>query len=341
MFSKDDRAANNRGQEAESFMKDFSEADIIFVVQSLIEQNSELASKVEETSYVAKVAQEQVAESVRQRDMCRMEATRIMAEAQQLADRTFKEKVVLAEQEAKGIIKSAEAEAEEIKRLAEQQAKSIIDEAKHIADKDRHAAQKNRKEAEIEARTAEVVALGESSDKVSPEEDKEQHWQRYIWDSTKLAWVQAPELAISQPLQEVPNEPNIVEAGKRSIEQKQSVSTTEREAKDHENKVKLYKGPIEVVVKSRPMSGELRNFGRHLRDLKRAQDIRVLKVGSAGKDIVIRLFLKSPIPLLDILKALPEVHTVYDNPKDVGETQRSRFKPDRPIATSIMVKLTR
>jgi hypothetical protein len=341
MFTEDDREVHNREQEAGLVLRDSSDKDIIFVVHSLIEQNSELARKLEETSCLAKVAQEQIAESVRQRDISRMEAERIMAEARQLADKYFQEKVLLTEQEAKEIIKSAEAKAEAITGLAELEAKRIIDEAKQTANNDRHATQRNKGEAGVETKRTKVVALGKSSDKVSTGEGQDQYWQRYIWDSTKLAWVEAGEPGISQPLVEVLNAPDIDEAGKKPIEQRQSVTTMEREAKDNEKEVKLYRGPVEMVVKSHPGSEELRKFSKHLRNLKSTHDIRLLEVDSSGSYTIMRLFLKTSIPLLDILKTLPEVHTLYDDLKDGGKPQRARFERDKLIARSIIIELRR
>ena len=45
--------------------------------------------------------------------------------------------------------------------------------------------------------------------------------------------------------------------------------------------------------------------------------------------------------ILDILKALPELDTVYDNLKNVGGIPSSRRKGDRTIAKSIVIKLIR
>jgi cell division septum initiation protein DivIVA len=330
MFTEDDREVHNREQEAWSVIGDSSGEDIIFVIYSLIQQNSELASKLEETVYQAKVAQEQIAEAVRQRDTLRIEAERMMAEARQSADKYFQEKVLLTEQEAKEIVKSAEAKAEAITRLAEHKARRIIDEAKQIADKDRQEAQKNKNETGVETGTTGVVASGNSADKVSAEEGQEQSRRGYVWESDGLAWVEAGELVVSQPLPEVLNAPDTVEIDEKAIEQKQSMPT----------RVNLYKGSIEMLVKSQ-MSVELRKFSKHLHNLKSTHGIRVLGVNSSGQDLVIRLSLQYPVPLLDILKALPEVHKLYDDPEDGGKTQRSRFKPDKPIARNIVVELIR
>ncbi len=340
MFTEDYREACSHEKEAGSVIRDSSEEDIIFVIHNLIEQNSELISKLEEASYLERVAQEQIAESARQRDILRMEAAKIMAEAQQLADKTFRDKVLLAEQTAKQIIELAEAKAEATKTLAEQEARRIIDEARQMAGKERHSAQENKNEVGVETRTTEVIASGESSDKFSTDKEQEACWQRYIWDSAKLAWVEAGEVDFSQPLRRFPAVPDIPEEGKSPILPNRSMSTKDREVKEDDEKVKRYKGPVGIVVKSHPMSGELRKFSKHLRNLKSAYDVRLLKVDSSGKDIIIQLFLKSPIPLLDILKALPGVHTAQDDLKIGRETQRSRFKQDKTIATTITVKLT-
>ena len=188
-------------------------------------------------------------------------------------------------------------------------------------------------------------------------------WLRYVWNGDKLAWVEHTGLVESEaPTKqtarmsvradvpapantEVAPEPKHerstpVVAQKKAMAETKGAVTTQEESNLTPNSASLYAGPINLWVESPSGMGQLYKFSSRLGHLKRTYRVRVInfKVLS-GQSICFELFLQRPIPLLNILKALPEVATVSDGLKNSPESYRPRQIRSQANTRLVEVKL--
>ena len=254
-------------QDPELITNDLDQADVLLFISSLIDQNSDLMSKLEQIDTLMKLAEEQA-------ETARAEAGRIIAEAKQIAEQSAQEKVSIAQQQAQVIIKAAE-----------EQARKIIAEARQ---------------------KAEAASKPLSEDKLK--ETSETGPQKSHSDSG-------------------------------SIEVRQAVPPSGQEGRDKEKSSALYDGNVELVIPPPIAPDRLLKLGRQLRH---TPQIRVLSLkGSLVQGIRIRLLLRTPVPLLNILKAIPEVEKVSGELKKANETHNPRQIRDELSVRSIMVGLKR
>ncbi|MCX5994556.1 MAG: hypothetical protein NTV59_00935, partial [Chloroflexi bacterium] len=83
------KANDTLRQDSRLITNGLDEADILSFISSLIDQNSGLASKLEQIDTLMKLAEEQA-------ETARAEAERIITEAKQIAERSTQEKVSIA-----------------------------------------------------------------------------------------------------------------------------------------------------------------------------------------------------------------------------------------------------
>jgi hypothetical protein len=78
------------------------------------------------------------------------------------------------------------------------------------------------------------------------------------------------------------------------------------------------------------------------RHLASTPEIKTLYVkGTANKGIIIRLFLRSPAPLLDVLEALPEVGIASDKGKVTDRIKSALWKGSESPVRTILVTTTK
>ena len=260
-------ASNTPRQDPELITNDLDQADVLLFISSLIDQNSNLAGKLEQIDTLMKLAEEQA-------ETARAEAGRIIAEAKQKAERSAQEKVSIAQQQAQVIIKAAE-----------EQARKIIAEARQKAE----AASKPLPEGQLKE-TSETGPRKSHSDS-------------------------------------------------GSIEVRQAVPPSGQEGRDKDESSAFYDGNVELVLPPPIAPDRLLKLGRQLRHNRQ---IRVLSLkGSLLQGVRIKLFLRARIPLLNILKAIPEVEKVSGGLKKANETYHTRQISDEPSSKSIVVVLKR
>jgi FixJ family two-component response regulator len=81
-----------------------------------------------------------------------------------------------------------------------------------------------------------------------------------------------------------------------------------------EEKLVLYNGVVEVSF-SRPVSlHQILKLYNHLKSVRQVDILNVL--GSANEDVTIKILLETPIPLIKILRDLPEVEEISDGSQD-------------------------
>jgi vacuolar-type H+-ATPase subunit H len=136
-----------------------AEAEVSAFISSLVQQNSELANKVENLSALTRLAESIVVEAEKQAkgvkiqaeedakaqaasiiasvgEQAKLEADKIIAESKQQAEEAAQAKIASAERQAEQTIKAAETRADNVKRIAEEDASRIVDEATENAKKE-------------------------------------------------------------------------------------------------------------------------------------------------------------------------------------------------------------
>ncbi len=284
-------------------------------------ETERIIAKAEKSSLDRIAASEQLARDMLQaaEEKARAQAESIVAQAQPRTEELSQEKLSLAEQEAKDIIKAAEEKAEEIKRLGEEEASRIVTEAKGRAEEE---AALIRQEAEQRLPASEIIAesaLGEVARRVLEELLSNSEESKAPEPSRTEAAVPAPADTVSEEMQE-------------------QISLGQEEADEKESPA-LYSGTVELTIPPPVVTSKLLKLHRRL---TKTRQVKVMDVaGSAGKGIIIKLFLRSPTPLIDMLEDLPEVMEVAAATKQSHNTGARQHKPGEPAVRRIVVTIRR
>jgi len=158
----------------------------------------------------------------------------------------------------------------------------------------------------------------------------------YIWDIAKLDWVENTALGACQPSMKqsvtssvrasarVParggstrqmeqDTPVMLDSQKRAAVQERPVAMTGKEAVTNQTVAAIYVGNVKLLVTSPGGLGQLRKFSKDLSRLRHSHMIKARVVNVVSRQsLSFELFLLRPVPLVKILKALPEVDTVSD-----------------------------
>jgi len=217
------------------------------------------------------------------------------------------EKLSLAEQEAKDIIKAAEEKAEEIKRLGQEEATKIVTEAKWQVEEElalirREAGQRLPASGIIAESAIEEVARRVLEELLSNSEEGKAPQK----SKTKAA-VPAP------------------------------ADTGGKEEADEKENPALYSGNVELAIPPPVATNKLLKLHSQL---KKARQVKVMDVvGSANKGVIIRLFLRSPTRLIDMLENLPEVREAAAATKQSRDTGAPQHRPSKPGVRRIVVTI--
>lgn len=258
---------------------------VLFFINSLIEQNSELAGKLEQVDTLLKLAEEGVLEVAPRIESARAEADRIVADSNAL------EKISAADQEAQDILRAAKEKAESIKRAAEEEAARIVYEARGRAAQE---AMLIKKEAEQLLQKSKALAKSARSKTDSAEGER------------ALAGGNG-----EQPDQEYEQD-----------------KTARRE------RAELYTGIVDLEIPPPVSMGPLRDLTKLL---QYSRGIKILSLDStANRGLRMKLFLQKPVPLIKILKSMPQVERVS---RESGKNQDMKLHPDPADYGSILVKI--
>ena len=137
------------GEDPELTTNGLNDSDTFSFINSLIDQNSYLASKLEQIDTLMKRAAEQS-------ETARAEGERIISEAKQTAEQSAQEKVSTAQQKAQEIIRAAEERASRIISEAKQMAEAVEWQARQIVNE---LKEKTEKEALLIRQEAEQLQL--------------------------------------------------------------------------------------------------------------------------------------------------------------------------------------
>jgi len=219
------RSNNAPGQNPESITNGPDDADILSFINSLIDQNSDLAGKLEQIDTLMKLAEEQSGTA-------RAEAERIIAEAKQMAEQTAQEKASIAQQKAQEIIRAAEEQASRIISEARQKAEAAEWQARQILNA---AKERAEKEALLIRQEAQQLRL-----KTKPP-------------------------SVGQPKETSEANPKKSHSNPEVMEVKQALLPSGQEDGDKEEISELYDGTVELVLPPPIAPTRLLKFGRQLR----------------------------------------------------------------------------
>lgn len=327
MSTKKDPADRNKGQGLTPGADGIDEA-VLFFVSGLMDQNAELAGKLELIESVKGLAEETLAEAQKAAEVIKAEAEKgahkkareVVSKAEAEAEAAVQEIVAKAreraEAEANDIITEARRRSEamerkgyQVLREADDKASKIVAEAKRRADD----------EAEVIRREAEQIL---AASKKAAESDIGEKHRKTREEETKASKLTEPHTSVS------------LHGGK------EAEKTRSRNSSSHESGKKepvLYDSDVELAVPPPIAFDQLQRLLGHLR---KTSHIKVKDLGgSLNKGVRIRLQLRTRVPLLSILLGFPEVHSVSD--KSIGEKgilldgQGREVRPPKRIAVKM------
>jgi F0F1-type ATP synthase membrane subunit b/b' len=159
MQATSDKVKEIGGQRFRIVKNGLDEAEVLSFISALIQQNNELANKVEHLSALTKLAESTVVEAEKQaksiriqteeeakaqassivaaaEEQAKLEADKIIAESKQRAEEVAQTRIALAERQAEETIKNAEARVDNVRRVAEEEASRMVAEATETAKKE-------------------------------------------------------------------------------------------------------------------------------------------------------------------------------------------------------------
>jgi cell division septum initiation protein DivIVA len=213
------------GQDLEFIKNKLGDPDVLSFINSLIDQNSNLASKLEQIDTLKKLAEEQAGTA-------RTEAERAITEAKQIAEKGTQEKLSRAQQRAQEIIRAAEEQASAIISEAKQKAEAVAWQARQILNS---AKEKAEKEALLIRQEAQQLQL----------------------KTTPLVEGQPKETSEANPKKSLSNS--------GGMEVKQAIPPSGPEGGNKEETPGLYDGTVELVLPPPIALTRLLKFGRQLR----------------------------------------------------------------------------
>jgi vacuolar-type H+-ATPase subunit H len=277
MLASNDPRRNNIEQTPLPSGNGLDDPAVLFLINSLIEQNSELAGKLDQIDTLLQLAEEGI-----------FDVTPRVEPGTAEMDSNAVEKISAADREAQEILRAAREEAESIKRVAEKEALRILQEAKARAAQD---ALLIKKEAEQLLQKGKALA-GSATAKTSSTEGEG------------------------------------ASTGGNEEQSSLEYETAKREL------AALYDGIVELHIPPPISVGPLRDLTKLL---QYSSGIKILSLDStANRGLKMKLFLQKPVPLIKILKSMPQVERV------LGESSRNqslKVCPEPADYRSIQVKI--
>ena len=345
-------AQEQASEEVETVVSQAREASQLESERIIAETESSAQAKLEESEQLAQQmladAEEQAAEKAQMiisetEEKTRAESERIIAETMQMAESTAQERIASAEERASRIIKEAEEKADSVTSPAAEEANALLDEAKRKSESAEQLAQQIMAEAQEKAEAIRKLAEEESNKliaEIKQESERsaeiriakaEEEGRRIIEEATGAAAMEAER--IKEEAEQFSGRGQ--SAGEAQLKEKfdmlcdillsNSLGARERPApRNHrteeyiEEDLDLYKGTVELDFP--PPLDSNRVLKVH-KQLSKIPNIRILDIkGSARGGIRITLLLRNSVPLLDVLKEMPEIEQVTNGVKPSGQS---------------------
>lgn len=256
------------------------------------------------------------------REKAKAEAEGIRTEAERKAEESARQKLTWAEERAVEMAKAAGDKAEATRKLAEEEAAKITADAREQAEQEASQTRDEARRLLLESRKIAESEISElkgrflkacegvfSEAAVYPRERQGDNGEMQV--QTVFEPVQAAPVSLESPA-EPPEAPK--GDGK--------TSTT-------------FHGDVELVVMPPVSLERLLDLYRHLRS---TPEIKVLYMKGAPNNAVnIRVYIPDPLPLMNVLEALPEVESVSDRRKVIDRLLPARRKgSDQSVRTVVV-----
>ena len=255
------------------------------------------------------------------REKARAEAEGIRTEAEKKVEEAARQKLAWAEERAVEVAKAAEEKAEATRKLAEEEAARITADAREEAEREASQTRDEARRLLLESRQIAESEIGELkgrflkacegvfSEAAYSRERQSDNGEMQV--QTVLEPVQADPVSLESPA-ELPEAPR--GDGKAST---------------------AFHGDVELVVMPPVSLERLLDLYRHLRS---TPEIKVLYMKGAPNNAVnIRVYIPDPLPLINVLEALPEVESVSDRRKAIDRLLPARRKgSDQSVRTVVV-----
>jgi len=299
------------------------DGELVSFINSLIDQNSELAGKLEHLDSLMDLAEKTVIKAHKEAEEIKKEAEREanarVASIVDRAEESLQEKLSLAEQQAREMLKEAE-----------EKGSLIIAEAQQKAEAE---AQNIRKKAE---------QLLESSQKTEQCQAVKNPWD--VPDQLSMEHVVAREIkAVSTPENKSPEPPvpdvAVSPAPTASVEKPVEQPSSGKEGEDKKENHASYDDIVNLELLPPIALDQMLRLHKHLKKNPRVKVVELK--GSLDKGVTIKIFVQAHTPLLNMLAVLPEVEKVSDEPIEVGKISSAHPKGDGPHPRTIAVAMKR
>ena len=279
------------------------------------EANARAASIVARAEEKAKAAAQKVIAKAKEK--AEAEAQRIIAEAKQRAEESVQERLSLAEQQAREIMKAAE-----------EKGSSIIAEAQNKAEE---VAQLIRKEAE---------QLLTSSQKTEECQARRNPWDvpdELFWQPEGARETKAISMAEEKPPEPPVSDAAVSVAPAASVEEPIEQPSPGKEEEDKKESPASYDDTVELALPPPIALDQMLKLHKHLKKNSRVKVVDLK--GSLDKGVRIKILVQAHTPLLSMLAALPEVEKVSEELIEAGKISSAHPKGDGALSRTIAVTM--
>ena len=332
------------------------DGELASFINSLIDQNSELAGKLEHLDSLLELAEKTVIEAGKEAEGIKIEAEReANARAASIVARAEEKAKAAAPQVIAKAKEKAEAEAQRIIAEAKQRAEDSVQERLSLAEQQAleimKAAEEKGSLIIVEAqRKAEEEALliRKEAEQLLASSQKTEECQagRNPWDvPDELFWQPegARETKAISMAEEKPPEPPVPDAAvsvapAASIEKPVEQPSPSKEEEDKKESPASYDDTVELALPPPIALDQILKLHKHLKKNPRLKVVDLK--GSLDKGVRIRLLVQDHTPLLSMLAALSEVEKVSDDLIEAGKISSAHRKGDgaRPRTIEVTMK---
>ena len=355
MSTTNGRVKRNKVQEFVPAL-DGLDGELASFINSLIDQNSELAGKLENIDSLMELAEKTVIEAGKEAEGIKIEAEReanaraasIVARAEEKA-KAAAQKIIAkakekAEAEAQRIIAEAEKRAEdnvqkrlslaeqqsrEIMKAAEEEGSSIIAEARNKAEE---VAQLIRKEAE------QLLASSQKTEKCQAARNPWDVPDELYWQPEGTRETRAVSMAEEKPTEPPVPDATASVAPAASVEKPVEQPSLGKEEEDKKESPASYDDTVELALPPPIALDQMLKLHKYLKKNPRVKVVDLK--GSLDKGVRIKLLVQAQTPLLSMLAALPEVEKVSDELIEAGKISSAHRKGNgaRPRTIAVTMK---
>ena len=354
MSTTNGRGKKSKGQELVPG-RDGLDDELASFINSLIDQNAELAGKLENIDSLMELAEKTVIVAGKEAEVIKLEAEKeanaraasIVARAEEKA-KAAAQKVIAkakekAEAEARRIIaeagKRAEESVQERLSLAEQQAREIMKAAEEKGSSIIAEAQ-NKAEEEALLIRKEAGQLPASRQKTVGCQATRDPWDvpdELYWQPEGARETKAVSMAEEKPPELPVPDASVSIAPAASVEEPVEQPSPGKEEEDKKESPASYDDTVELVLLPPIALDQMLKLHKHLKKNLRVKVVELK--GSLDKGVRIKLLVQAHTPLMSMLAVLPEVEKVSDELIEAGKISSAHRKGNGARLRTIAVTM--